>query len=89
VKFEWDENKNLINIERRNIDFFDACKIFDYPILKRIDDRKNYGETRYIALGQLDDVVLSLVYTMRNEVTRIISVRRASRRERQIYETYI
>ena len=89
MKFEWDENKNQLNIQHREIDFFDACKMFDYPTLRRIDNRKDYGEIRYVALGQLDKAIISMVYTMRTEVIRIISVRRANRRECKAYSSYI
>ncbi len=89
MEFEWDENKNQLNIQRHRIDFFDACQIFDYPIIERIDNRRNYGEVRCVALGQLDGVVVHVVYTVRRGVTRIIFVRRGNRYERQIYKAHI
>ncbi|MBS0287998.1 MAG: BrnT family toxin [Proteobacteria bacterium] len=87
MKFEWDEQKNQLNIEHHEIDFNDVYMVFDNPMLKRIDNRKDYGEERWISLGKLDGVVVVVVYTVRKDVIRIISVRRGNRNERKIYET--
>jgi uncharacterized DUF497 family protein len=59
--------------------------IFSKPILKRKDDRKDYGEERWIALGNLDGAIVVVIYTLRDEAIRIISIRRANRYERKIY----
>jgi uncharacterized DUF497 family protein len=52
------------------------------------DRRKDYGEHRYNALGMLDDLVVSIVFTPRNDGLRIISMRRANKKERQAYEAH-
>jgi uncharacterized protein len=46
MEFEWDEAKNRQNIAKHGIDFADARRIFDKPVLLRPDDRKDYGENR-------------------------------------------
>ena len=51
MKFEWDESKNLINIEKHGIDFDDAKRMFDGPMIVNIDDRHDYQETRLIGFG--------------------------------------
>ena len=86
MKFEWDENKNKTNIRVHEIDFRDAHLAFDHPMLLKIDNRKDYGEERWIGLGKLYDAVVVIVFTKRNDKVRIISIRRANRNERKIYE---
>jgi uncharacterized protein len=82
---EWDENKNQINIEKYKIDFNDASKIFEKPIITRIDNRTEYGEKRWIGLGILEKIIVVFVFTMRGKKLRIISVRIANMNERDIY----
>ena len=52
---------------------------------READDRQDYGEIRFAAIGIVEDVELYVVYTMRGDVTRIISARRARKDERQEY----
>ena len=85
MEFEWDENKRQSNLSKHGIDFIDAAKIFNRPVLERVDNRYDYEETRIIALGEVNGVVLFVVYTWRGEVRRIISARRATKRERNKY----
>jgi len=77
--------KNAANIARHGIDFEDAIRIFDGPVLEKADARRDYGEARIIAFGVVDDRELAVVYTMRGERRRIISARRAHSRERKAY----
>jgi hypothetical protein len=51
------------------------------------DTRRDYGETRYIALGHIGDRVHSLVFTPRGDALHVISLRKANRREVRRYET--
>jgi uncharacterized protein len=85
VDFEWDEAKSEANVAKHGIDFDDAIGIFDGRILEWVDARRDYGETRIIAVGVLEGQELVLVYTMRGQVCRIISARRARRDERRTY----
>jgi uncharacterized protein len=73
MEFEWDENKRQSNLSKHGIDFVDAAKIFNRPVLERVDNRYDYEETRIGALGEENGVVLFVVYTWRGEVRRIIS----------------
>jgi len=86
IEFEWDSNKNQSNINVHGIDFHDAWRIFESPMLSKVDNRKDYGEERWISLGQLDAAVVVVVYTIRNSKIRIISIRRANHDERKIYK---
>jgi uncharacterized DUF497 family protein len=61
-------------------------RILEQPLLVRLDDREDYGEDRRIALGRLDDVIVVMVFADRDDRVRVISIRKANRHERQIYE---
>ncbi len=56
MEFEWDENKRESNLSKHGIDFVDAAKIFNRPVLERLDNRYDYGETRIVALGEENGV---------------------------------
>ncbi len=89
MEFEWDHNKNQINIRKHDIDFIDAAKIFkDVNFIVNEDARRDYGETRYQIIGAVDPYgVLLVVYTERHEnVIRIISARKADKKERLLYQ---
>ena len=77
--------KNQRNIEKHGIDFADAVRIFENPTFEVVDNRRDYGEKRVVAMGTVDDIILYVVYTTRGGNRRIISVRRANRRERRTY----
>ena len=87
MQFEWDEQKNRVNIQKHGIDFADAAESFGGPMLIALDDREDYGEDRWIGLGRVQERVFVVVYTARDEDTiRIISLRKALRHERDRYE---
>lgn len=86
MKFEWDENKNQTNLEKHGVDFKQAKGVFyDKDRIEIPDTRKDYGENRIKIIGKAMDLILSVIYTMRGAVIRIISARAASRKERQVY----
>jgi uncharacterized protein len=78
--------KNRTNIAKHGIDFEDAISIFEGLVFERIASKRDYGEQRFLAFGVANGRVVALVYTLRGEGRRrIISARRASRREREEY----
>jgi uncharacterized protein len=85
MEFEWDENKRQSNLSKHSIDFVRAAAIFNSPILEREDNRYDYDESRLIAIGEANGVILFVVYTVRGSIYRIISARRATKREQQQY----
>ncbi|MFM9904090.1 MAG: BrnT family toxin [Pyrinomonadaceae bacterium] len=90
MNYEWDESKNQVNIFKHELDFFDAWEVFQNPILIELDDRFDYGEPRYIAIGLLRDLIVLLIYTVReNDIIRIISFRRAIKYERDRFFKYL
>ncbi len=89
MDFEWDEAKNRANIAKHGIDFTRAKEIFACPTVNFVDQRRNYGETRRAVIGIVQGREVYVIYTVRGEVHRIISARRASRSERRTYrQTY-
>ena len=85
MKFEWDEQKRLINLQKHGIDFADVWRVFENETFMRIDDRYDYGEIRYSSLGLLFGEVVSLSHTETENITRIISARKATRYEQETY----
>jgi uncharacterized DUF497 family protein len=83
---EWDEAKNRSNFIRHGLDFEDAEKVFAGPCVTFTDDRFEYGEERLITLGLLAGRVVVIAHAPRDDNTRIISMRKANRREQNIYE---
>jgi len=63
MRFEWDEAKNRQNLIKHGIALSNAWRMFDRPMLVRRDERKDYGEPRWIALGDLNGTVVILVFT--------------------------
>ena len=83
-KFEWNENKRVLNLEKHGIDFVDAIDVF--TDLSRIEaESSRDDELRYQTIGAVNDVVLLVVYTYRVGTIRLISARRASKNEREAY----
>ena len=83
--FEWDENKELLNIAKHRLDFRTAARVFLDPFLLEFEDDRNYNETRWNVIGMVDGRVLFVTYTERNERIRIISARGAEAHERRKY----
>jgi len=86
MEFEWDANKNKTNIRAHGIDFCDTHLIFTNPMLIKMDTRKDYGEKRLVGLGLLYEAAVVIVFTKRGDKIRVISIRRANRNERKIYQ---
>ena len=87
--FSWDETKRKSNLAKHGIDFRDAAAIFDGPLVTVEDTREDYGESRYVALGLLEGVVVSLVYAERNDQVRLISIRKALKHETRFFLSQI
>jgi uncharacterized DUF497 family protein len=86
MRFEWDPAKARANERKHAVSFEEAASIFRGFCVDRSDARRDYGETRFIALGiDSNGVMLNVVYTRRSEAIRIISAWKASRHEREDY----
>ncbi len=82
--FEWDEEKRLTVLEKHGIDFRRAVEIFEGSTHVS-PSRQSESEERWIAIGILDQVEIAVIYTMREQICRIITARRARRYEREKY----
>lgn len=81
--FEWDGQKNELNLAKHGIDFEDAVEVFYGPVLLRRSDRNN--EERWIAIGCSEGRLITVIFTRRKDVIRIISARRARKNEESAY----
>ncbi len=82
---EWDEAKNRSNFAKHGLDFADAEQVLTGPCVTFVDGRFDYGEEQLITLGVLARRVVIVAHTPRGDNTRIISMRKANRREQKIY----
>jgi uncharacterized protein len=90
VDFEWDEAKNRANVAKHGISFELARQIFDGIVLSRVDGRLDYGETRILLIGAVDQTAIIVVaHTDRHDRFGIISARPANRKERKRYHEEI
>lgn len=86
MRYSWDEDKNRRNITLHGIAFDDAKRIFEGPTVERVDDCFDYGEIRVFAVGLVNGLEVTVVYTDRdNEERRIIAAWRAEPSERRSY----
>ena len=86
MRYEWDETKNRSNFAKRGLDFKDAEQVFGGSCVTFEDNRFDYGEERFITLGLLAGRLVTIAHAPRGEATRIISMRKANRREQKIYQ---
>ena len=86
MEVSFDPIKNTQNIELRGLSFERAVGFQFATAWIVVDDRKNYGETRYRAIGLLEKRLHALVFTETQVGIRVISFRKASQREERLYE---
>lgn len=88
MKFEWDNKKAESNLKKHNVSFEEGASIFGDALAFTFRDLDHsVGEVRYLTFGvSQNGNLLVLSHTYRNNLVRIISVRRATRTERKIYE---
>jgi uncharacterized protein len=89
MRLEWDEAKNVLNMQKHGYDFNDADTLFVGDRLEFLDDRYDYGELRYISLGTIEGRLVVAVYTRRPSAIRLISLRKANSREKERFRKYI
>ncbi|MEL4867493.1 BrnT family toxin [Pantoea agglomerans] len=91
TEFEWDTNKAKSNLIKHGIRFEEAILVFDDPYHLSLQDRHENGEFRWQTIGLVHGLIVIMVaHTVRfesgDEVIRIISARKADRKERSRYE---
>ena len=85
MEFKWSEAKRAVNIKAHGLDFVDAASVFGGVTFTFEDDRFSYGEQRFVTLGLLVGIPVSIVHTETENEIRVISFRKATKRESQIY----
>lgn len=84
-RYEWDEAKRAANLAKHGADF-GAISGFDWAIAYLVRDvRRAYGEERMVAYAPISGRLHAVTFTIRDDVRRIISLRKANRREQAIY----
>ena len=85
MTFEWDTQKSISNQEKHGIDFDTAKKLWLDD--KRVEIQIAFpSEDRWALIAAVEGKMWTAIYTMRNDVIRVISVRRAREREVKLYE---
>ena len=85
MKFTWDEAKRRSNLVKHGLDFADVPAVFGGITFTFEDDRFDYGEQRFITLGILKGAIVVVAYTERSGDIRIISMRKATKYEQELY----
>ncbi len=86
MKLDFDPSKRKATLKNRGLDMAQAQLVFEGATLTYSDDRADYGERRCITIGFIESRMVILVWTLRGDVYRIISMRKANDREiRQYY----
>ncbi|MDQ6800057.1 MAG: BrnT family toxin [Acidobacteriota bacterium] len=87
MTFEWDDEKRHTNLRKHAVEFADAVSAFEDDNAITLRDEDSEGEERFVTLARdAFGRVLVVVYTWREEKIRLISARKATRRERKQYE---
>lgn len=87
MEIEFDNAKRDATLDHRGLDFARAAEVFAGVTFTREDDRADYGEARFITIGVLDECMFVIVWTLRGEARRIISMRKANEREQARYQS--
>ena len=85
MRVEFDQAKRDVTLAERGLDFADAVSVFEGRSITFEDERRAYGESRFIAIGELGERMVVIVWTPRGHARRIISMRRANEREQALY----
>jgi uncharacterized DUF497 family protein len=85
MRFTWSERKRSINLKEHGLDFVDAPRVFEGLTCTYEDDRFAYGEQRFVTLGLLAGVPVSVVHTEADDEIRVISFRKATAREARVF----
>jgi uncharacterized DUF497 family protein len=81
MKFEWNTKKNIVNIKKHGIDFSDVPKMFESYYQVYEDEFGDYEESRFIATGVLNEVMIIVIFSQDSDTVRVISARKAEKSE--------
>ena len=85
MRFLWSGSKRQRNLRDHGLDFVDAAHVFQGPTFTFEDDRHQYQERRFVTLGLLNGIAVSIVHTEGDGRIRVISFRKATKREQKIF----
>lgn len=86
LSFEWSKSKAKVNLAKHGVSFELAKRVFDDPFaVEFLDDREDYDEERFVIMGMVDRQILFVAYAERKDAIRIISARRATKHEQEVY----
>jgi len=94
LKFEWSDEKNILNLKKHHVSFEEAKEVFSDPLhISKLDHRFGYFEERWITVGATTHESILVVANMffdedGEEIIRIISARKANQKERIFYEQH-
>ncbi len=86
--FTWEADKSERCYRERGFDFDHAIKVFEGDVIGWEDRRREYGEQRFVTVGQVEEKTLVIVWTPRDNMRRIISAPPASRSEREKFHAH-
>ena len=89
MEFEWDDAKSEHNLRHRKFGFDYAALVFAGPTIDTPDQRHAYGEPRILTIGAVGNDILAVVYTDRDDIRRIIPARKANRKERRQWQSFV
>ena len=85
MEITFDPAKRDLTLKHRGLDFGRAGEVFSGPTATVVDDRLDYGETRFICAGHLDGRLVMMVWTQRGEARHIISMRHCHAKEEEVW----
>ncbi len=85
MKITFDPAKRDLTLKHRGLDFARAAEVFVGRTATVVDDRRDYGETRFITAGHLDGRLVVMVWTQRGEADHVISMRHCHAKEEEIW----
>jgi uncharacterized DUF497 family protein len=86
MEYEWDPAKAQANLRKHGIPFHKDCQVFkDAGRLEQLDFSSHHDEERWDVLGRVEQTILYVVFTQRDQRIRLISARRATRNEQRSY----
>src|SRR5690349_19909457 len=87
MDFEFDRTKSAANAEKHGIDFIEARRLWELPVLRL--PAKRIGEPRELAIGKIGNKYWTAIIVLRGEAIRLISCRRSRDDEKELYEERI
>ncbi len=89
VTIDFDPGKRASNLSKHGLDLADAEAVFAGAAFTRPDDRRNYGEQRFVTVGYLNGRMVVIAWTPRDGCQRVINMRKANEREQAFYRRFV